>query len=576
MEESLDQNNWTHQIGDGCPDLCGWGNNELQFYQSQNATVGDGTLKITARQESVGGKSYTSSRIRSLNKGEFTFGRFEARIKLPTGQGLWPAFWMLSSQEPYGGWPQSGEIDIMELVGNEPETVHGTIHYGPPWPNNRSIGTSYDLIEGIFNDEFHTFSIEWNQNQIKWFVDDYLYATIGRGAVIPDRWPFDHDFHFLLNVAVGGNWPGNPNSATEFPQVMEVDYVRVYNETNFPYLSGDRIVSNKAEGEIYELSNLPDDATIEWTVPEGASIVSGQGSGEIVIDWGELGGTILANVSSSCISKEYQMEVVVEPAFQKSESLENFDEEAQVELTFSDGTMSEIANPMPNDLNPSDLVGNYVRNESAIFDVLVYNGNAIQNAAEFIDGEKKFYIDILTDAPAGTTILLQLENQLRSMNDFPIGRNSRFEAFTSKQNEWERLEFSFVDQPDGATSNFTIDQLVFLFAPNTQSSNTYTIDNFDIYAPQTVVSNNDVIINKINVLPNPTSGVVFIENLSQVPIDALRINTSDGKSISDKEVRIIPQGSLELNLSQYPAGIYILKLFSNGTVISSQQIILNQ
>ena len=229
---SLDLTKWEPMIGDGCDiGLCGWGNNELQYYQADNATVANGILSIEARRQRVRGKQYTSARLRTLNLGDFYDGYFEARIRIPAGQGLWPAFWMLSTDEIYGGWPQSGEIDIMENIGREPSTIHGTIHYGPAYPDNKSQGGSIDLPNGeAYADSFHTFAVEKSNNQIRWFMDGVLYLTKNASDVSPDNWPFNERFHFLLNVAVGGNWPGNPDATTVFPQRMYVDYVRVFQE----------------------------------------------------------------------------------------------------------------------------------------------------------------------------------------------------------------------------------------------------------------------------------------------------------------------------------------------------------
>lgn len=232
---SLDLSKWEHQIGTGCPSLCGWGNNELQYYRSQNVTVSGGLLRITARQQSFGGSSYTSGRIRTRGDlgNHWTYGRFEVRARLPQGQGLWPAIWMLPTDYVYGGWAASGEIDIMELVGHEPNRVHGTLHYGNPWPGNVFSGSSTTLPSGTFADSFHVFAIEWEPTEIRWYLDGVQYAAqsswwSGAGAYPA---PFDQNFHLLLNVAVGGNWPGNPNGSTQFPQTMEVDYVRVYQGT---------------------------------------------------------------------------------------------------------------------------------------------------------------------------------------------------------------------------------------------------------------------------------------------------------------------------------------------------------
>jgi beta-glucanase (GH16 family) len=235
----VDLTKWTFQLGDGSEVGLpgGWGNNELQYYQEENATVSDGFLTITAREESAGGLDYTSARMRSLDKGDWTFGRMEMRAKMPVGKGLWPAFWMLSSDPSiYGPWAASGEIDIVEYLGDDPSEIFGTIHYGASFPGNVFSGTPYRLPAGNFNEDFHLFAIEWENGEIRWYVDDILYATkdswFSTGGSFPA--PFDVDFHLLLNLAVGGNLPGPPDATTVFPQEYVIDYVRVYQVPNEP------------------------------------------------------------------------------------------------------------------------------------------------------------------------------------------------------------------------------------------------------------------------------------------------------------------------------------------------------
>ena len=237
---SVDLTKWTFQLGDGTEVGLpgGWGNNELQYYTEDNATVADGFLTITAKEESVApGFDYSSTRMRSLGKGDWTFGRMEMRAKLPIGQGLWPAFWMLSSDTSiYGPWAASGEIDIMEYIGSEPDKVFGTIHYGAPFPGNVFSGTDVFLPSGTFNDDFHTFAIEWEFGEIRWYLDGVQFASrdswFSTGGPFPA--PFDVDFHLLLNLAVGGNLPGPPDATTVFPQEYIIDYVRVYQVPNDP------------------------------------------------------------------------------------------------------------------------------------------------------------------------------------------------------------------------------------------------------------------------------------------------------------------------------------------------------
>ena len=228
----LDSETWYFEQGDGCPDLCGWGNNELEWYLPDNAELRDGKLVITARNEASNGKNYTSARINTRDRFAFRYGRIEASIRLPAGQGIWPAFWMLPQESAYGTWAASGEIDIVEAVnlgGSGGNTVHGTIHFGGPWPNNTFAGESY-LVPTDTTTDFHTYALEWDRAEMRWYVDGVLYAMQNNwnssGGDFPA--PFDQTFHILLNVAVGGNWPGPPDDTTVFPVTMEVDYVRVY------------------------------------------------------------------------------------------------------------------------------------------------------------------------------------------------------------------------------------------------------------------------------------------------------------------------------------------------------------
>jgi beta-glucanase (GH16 family) len=229
--QSPDASKWTYDLGRG-PNEDGWGNAELQFYTQRPENVsldGSGNLAITARSESFAGASYTSARIKTQGLFAQTFGRFEARIKLPWGSGIWPAFWMLGSDIETIGWPQCGEIDIMEYRGQEPNIIHGSVH-GPGYSGESPITKSYGFENDRFDQNFHLFAIEWDRDYINFFVDDILYQQI-KPIDAPGEWVYDHSFFILLNVAVGGNYVGFPNRGTSFPQTMLVDFVRVYSES---------------------------------------------------------------------------------------------------------------------------------------------------------------------------------------------------------------------------------------------------------------------------------------------------------------------------------------------------------
>lgn len=216
---------WNYNIGTGSN---GWGNNELQYYSDrpQNIKVEDGMLKITAVKESFMGSAYTSARILTKGKFDNKYGRYEARIKVPLGKGLWPAFWLLGSNSDTVIWPQCGEIDIMEYLGSNPTSIFGTVH-GPGYSGANAISKNFVLTNNRFDNDFHIFGIEWGENFVNYYVDDVLYNQITPKDV-KGEWVFNQPFYIILNMAVGGNFPGSPNSETVFPQTMMVDYVRVY------------------------------------------------------------------------------------------------------------------------------------------------------------------------------------------------------------------------------------------------------------------------------------------------------------------------------------------------------------
>jgi beta-glucanase (GH16 family) len=222
---SPDSAKWTYDIGTG------WGNQQLEYDTDRPENVsldGNGNLLIVARKESYMGSAYTAARIVTRGLFEPTYGRFEARIKLPWGQGLWPAFWLLGANIDEVSWPQCGEIDIMEYRGQEVTVVHGTIH-GPGYSASNGISKSYTLPDGRFDANFHIFAVEWGPDYIDWYVDDIHYHSVSPEE-LPGEWVFDHPYYIILNLAVGGGYVGSPNESTVFPQTMAVDYVRVYEE----------------------------------------------------------------------------------------------------------------------------------------------------------------------------------------------------------------------------------------------------------------------------------------------------------------------------------------------------------
>jgi beta-glucanase (GH16 family) len=217
---------WTHEIGNGDN---GWGNQELEYYTDapENSRIEDGKLVIEARNDSWNGKEYTSARMITWHKKSMHYGRVDIRAKLPTGQGIWPALWMLGDNLDTKGWPACGETDIMELIGNQPSTSHATVHFGANGTHSY-FGKQYSLNGEIFNDRFHVFSLVWEFNQLWFYVDDILFYEFTSKETQGQPYPFNDPSFFLFNVAIGGQWPGDPDETTVFPQQMVVDYIRVF------------------------------------------------------------------------------------------------------------------------------------------------------------------------------------------------------------------------------------------------------------------------------------------------------------------------------------------------------------
>jgi hypothetical protein len=229
---------------------------------------------------------------------------------LPEGQGIWPAFWMLPTCQVYGTWPSSGEIDIMEYLGHETNRVHTTCHYGNSPSDKDQIGTSYILPTGDFTEDFHLFEIEWSENNIKWYVDEILILEVNDPDVVPYLYPLNEEFHLLLNVAVGGNWPGDPDDTTIFPQVMEEDYVRAYQLVEDWDISGASMLPPDTDGVAYRVPNISG-ANYDWIVPSCATVVSGEGTHELILDWGTESGDLEVVIGLDCHTVHRSLDITL-------------------------------------------------------------------------------------------------------------------------------------------------------------------------------------------------------------------------------------------------------------------------
>jgi len=469
-------NNWQAQIGDGCAEgICGWGNNELQHYKAENATVSNGILKITAKRERVQSKAYTSARLRTKNmpnSGEWQHGRFEARIKLPQGAGLWPAFWMLPSNTNIG-WPMSGEIDIMESTGQASMLAFGHLHYGEPWPDNSFTGGGILSQPNKWSDAFHTYALEWEPNEMRWYLDDILYLTLKPEDLgNPDWWTFEnHEYHFLINVAVGGSL-GGPVDNSIFPVSMEVDYVRVY-DMGQPAVKGTNIVG-PTEVATYSVIGNTGNTSYSWSVPPGATL-SGSGNAVQVDFTGASSGNVAVEVSDSCGTHQLKVPVFVEPDLPVETVWDDYS--GNKELTYTTIT---------GDFHVSDGLLIYTRNAEERWDVIIADTNAIPDADPYIRGDKAFIMDLYnTDSNlVGTEILVQLEDgTTATANNFPNGRHSKYVAFIDHAEGWQRLRFRLQERIDGMTNDTSVNQVVFLIDPDNHSGDTYVFDLMAILGP---------------------------------------------------------------------------------------------
>ena len=314
--EHIDRSTWQFESGPT--------NDNVHFYtdRSDNAKIFDGKLQIIVLEESYQGYEYTSAHIRTEQSKYWKYGRIEASIKVPDTPGFVPAFWMLPADNMYGWWPSSGEIDIMEHPTNEITNIYGTVHT-----------EKYNLFSGASpprggvteipdaETAFHLYAIEWSPDKIDFFVDDQQYYSFENDHSGIDAWPFDHPFYIILNLAVGGGWVGSPDETTTFPAVLEVDYVRVYQNADEVSVQGQDFVTCQDKQVKYSLGEL-EGAEYHWSVPGDAKIVSGQGTSQVTVDWGIFGGEIGAEIVTGDGTFFRALPVRVAPNYMKNPGFE--------------------------------------------------------------------------------------------------------------------------------------------------------------------------------------------------------------------------------------------------------------
>jgi beta-glucanase (GH16 family) len=476
---NLDLSKWEYEVGGG-----GWGTGQLDYATSrpENVRIENGKLVLEIRKEDYLGSQYTSGRLRTYKKADFQYGRIEARVKGVYSQGNGFAFWLLGSDYETIWWPKCGEVDIFENTGKVPSKNIGTAHYEESYGHAFSQG-SYTLANGArYADAFHTTAIEWSPTYVKWYMDGNLYHTLDLTQPINGYRPFNRPFFIILSVGMGGDYSGPPDATTVSPMRAEIEYVRVYEGTYSTYISGSNLVYQGTQGKQYSVNVAATGNTFNWTVPAGATIAAGQGTNTILVNWAgtAAGGDVKVAVTSSCGTNNYTLNVKTQAPFVTDKMFDDF-ETATPNFTYAamSGTLTrQVANPGTNSVNNTPKVGKYVRNAAQQYDYITIQNVKAQPVGEFVYGKRKVVMDVYTDAPVGTKVSLNFENsKVANGTNYPSGRYAIFDAVTTKQNQWETIEFNYTSSPDIYGSAAEVDQWIVLFAPVTSSSSTFYVDN---------------------------------------------------------------------------------------------------
>ncbi|HXA01781.1 MAG TPA: T9SS type A sorting domain-containing protein, partial [Cytophagaceae bacterium] len=437
------------------------------------------------------------------------------------------------------------------------------------------ITTASDLSAG-----FHTYAVEWKPDTITWFLDNNNFYTITKTGIAPSYWPFNDDnFFFILNVAVGGWFGGNPDGTTVFPQTMEVDYVRVYSNPYTLVIDGrDKVFSGSSQKYLIKNGSA---TSYSWTLPSGASITGVQDTNVVSVLWGTTSGTVSVDAVASCgTTYTFTKDVTV---FKDSCQFifDDFQTHRTMGYTGSTGTYNSAwTNPnTTNTVNTSPTVGYYQRNGGVQYDTYSYEAELLSDVTKYENGQRVFYMDVYTSAPIGTTLNLNLEDNTKTGGTYPLGRRSIFAVQTTKRFQWERLKFSMVILNNGVwpnqnstTSASQVNQVTFLFNPNNPSGGPYTsdyyyLDNFMSVDPAAcpVITglNNSYNDQSIIVSPNPASGEIAIQNNSTNPSDIiLSITDILGKEVIHGKITGASQSSSTVNISSLAPGIYFVNLIS--------------
>ncbi|WP_423129691.1 family 16 glycosylhydrolase [Gaoshiqia sp. Z1-71] len=533
---------WAYDLGGG-----GWGNNELQTYTDNrsNSWIENGRLFIQAVKTNG---NWTSARLVTRQKGDWLYGRIEVKAKLPIGKGTWPAIWMLPTDWEYGGWPASGEIDIMEHVGYDPGVIHGTVHTEAYY---HSIGTQKGASTTVPDAQsaFHVYAIEWEPDKIKWYIDDQLYFTFNNEHKTYKEWPFDKRFHLLLNIAVGGNWgaaQGIDPNLTE--ATMEIDYVRIYKpKLPKPVITGPAIRVRNQVGE-YAVDPV-EGASYFWHLPEGVSIVNGEGTARITVQWNDVPGDLLLEIRTAC-------ETVFSDAFHVDYQFKPESEQLEIHPANFNGELLWKASP--GNGNTIDLyhAGHIL---TVDFQVPVPSMNAFisydfNGIADLSDhGQMTFDLQVDPNNPP-VNLRIDLLDINGNINLSQIFKISQFAA----DGLYHPYSHEFKERDDGA---FRLDQIrqirIYINTGDAgqSSGGTFQLKNLILQAPDPLP---DVPGDETSwiVFPNPAHRQITIQSIDE--IRQIQLFSSSGQLVLTKPVA--PVKNYQITLGAFIPGVYFLKV----------------
>jgi beta-glucanase (GH16 family) len=578
---TLDESSWTREIGGG-----GWGNNELQYYTDRtvNSYLENGVLVIKAMQESYGGRNYTSARLKTQGKKFFKYGKIEARMRLPYGQGIWPAFWTLGESISSVGWPACGEIDIMEMLGHESFKSYGTTH----WDNNGQHayqGGSYSLSSGTFSDSYHLFSIIWDEQSIRWYVDDNLFYTIS--ITSPSMSELRENHFIILNVAVGGNWPGYPDPTTVFPQYMYIDYVRVYKDTSAgnPVVN---ILSPEQNANFPEGSDINILADVSGFVNLVQYVEFYQGDARIGIDsqepysfnWqgvyeGAYTITAKAKDYTGLVVSSESVDITVGQGYSHSPYLgrpvmlpgviemENYD-------LGGEGIAYHDSDPF---INQGNQYGNYYRMDEGVDLQPTTDAGGGHNLGWAANGEwVKYYIEVSQSGYYKLTSRVASPNSNGVFRIDVDGIDKTGNIAVPLTGDWQNWTNVFNDNiylEEGVhiltfhviNSGFNINKIIVSYSTTDIDDDTYNPECFRLY----------------NNYPNPFNSSTKIKfELPQISAVELKISNVLGQLIATiiKEQKPVGFYEVDFNGADLPSGVYIYRIQAGDFVETKKMILL--